>query len=64
MAEALERLKNQQVKIVFNDGGETRVKHGVLISTADGFATLDTPHGVCAIKFSEITKIQQEGRVT
>ncbi len=59
--EALNRLIGKPCKVVFNDGGEIRAKHGILISTSDGFATIETPHGVCAIKLAEITKIQ-EGR--
>lgn len=59
MGEALERFVGKPVKVCFNDGGELRVKHGVLISVSDGFATLDTLHGACAIRISEITKIQQ-----
>ena len=59
MAEALERFLGQQVKIVFDDGGQVKAKHGTLISSADGFATLETSHGTCAIRISEITKIQQ-----
>lgn len=59
MGEALEHFINKPVKVCFIDGSELRVKHGVLISLSDGFATLDTPHGVCAIRISEITKIQQ-----
>jgi len=59
MGEALERFVGQQVKIVFNDGGQIKAKYGTLISAADGFATLDTLHGACAIRISEITKIQQ-----
>lgn len=60
--EALKPLINRQVKVVFNDGGETRVKRGLLISTEDGFATLDTPHGLCAIRITEIKKIQEGER--
>ena len=59
MGESLERFVNQKVKVVFRDGNELRVKHGVLISVSDGFVTLETMHGACAIRISEITKIQQ-----
>ena len=59
MGEALERFLNKQVKVVFKDGDELRVKHGVLISVSDGFATLETARGACAIRIAEIIKIQQ-----
>lgn len=59
MAGVFERLINRQVKIVFNDGDQIKVKYGTLISAADGFATLETLHGTCIIRISEITKIQQ-----
>jgi len=59
MGEALERFLNKQVKIVFNDGSQIKVKYGTLISAADGFATLETMHGACAVKLSEIIKVQQ-----
>lgn len=59
IAEALEHFVGKQCKVVFKDGDELRVKHGTLISAADGFATLETIHGICAIRISEITKIQQ-----
>lgn len=59
MGEALERFVGQQVKVVFNDGDQIKAKYGTLISAADGFATLETMHGTCAIRISEVTKIQQ-----
>lgn len=58
MGEALEHFIGKQVKVVFKDGDKLRVKHGVLISVSDGFATLETMHGTCAIKIAEIIKIQ------
>jgi hypothetical protein len=61
MGEALECFVGQQVKIVFDDGGEIRAKHGTLISAADGFTMLETPHGICAIRIAKIIKVQQEG---
>lgn len=59
MAEPFKCFVGKPVKVCFIDGRELRVKHGVLISVSDGFATLDTPHGACAIRISEVTKIQQ-----
>lgn len=59
MGEALERFVGKQVEIVFNDGGQIKVKYGTLISAADGFATLETAHGACAIRIAEIIKVQQ-----
>lgn len=58
MGTAFERLINQQVKVVYKDGNELRVKRGLLVSVSDGFVTLETVHGACAIKVSEIIKIQ------
>ena len=58
MGETFERFVGQQVKIVFNDGDQIKVKYGTLISAADGFATLETVHGTCAIRVAEILKVQ------
>lgn len=58
MGTAFGRLINQQVKVLFKDGAELRVKHGVLISVLDGFMTIETISGICAIKVSEIIKVQ------
>jgi len=60
--EAFKLLINRAVKVVFNDGGKIRVKHGILVSAEDGFATLETPHGICAIRIIEINKIQEAER--
>ena len=62
MSETFERFVGKEVKIVFNDGGQIKAKYGVLISAEGGFATLDTAFGTCAIKISEIIKIQQTAR--
>lgn len=59
MTEIFERFVGQQAKVVFKDGDEFRVKHGRLVSVSDGFITLETVHGACAIRLTEVIKIQQ-----
>lgn len=58
MVEILERFVGQRVKIVFKDGDQIKVKYGTLISAADGFATIETVYGTCAVKIAEIIKVQ------
>lgn len=60
--EAFKLLINRAVKVVFNDGDKIHVKHGILVSAEDGFATLETSHGICAIRITEIKKIQEAER--
>ena len=58
MAEVFERFVGQRVKIVFKDGDQIKAKYGTLISAADGFATIETVYGTCAVKIAEIVKVQ------
>ncbi len=58
MVEILERFINQRVKITFKDGDQIKARYGTLISAADGFATLETVYGTCAVKIAEIIKVQ------
>jgi len=57
--EALEQFLNQHVKLVFKDGDQVKAKYGVLISTSGDFATIKTEFGICAVRISEVLKVQQ-----
>jgi len=59
MKEELLRYKDAFVKIVYNDGSETSVVRGDLISVSDDFVEVQSLDNVFLVKIDAIIKIQK-----